>query len=134
MFRSCDSVILYRLGNPKNFNRIYRLCYSFGVRTIYLYDTPLMSPGRVFSAAGKVQVETITSIDEVPGKVVALETTGKSSAVKLTHADAIMIGGENVSISGKLCRDRVRIETVNGLCLTADQALAIGLYIAGGSS
>lgn len=134
MFRSCDSVILYRLGNPKNFNRIYRLCYSFGVRTIYLYDTPLMSPGRVFSAAGRVRVETITSIDEVPGKVVALETTGKASAVELTHADVIMIGGENVSISGKLCRDRVRIETVNGLCLTADQALAIGLYIAGGPS
>lgn len=133
MSRSCESVILYRLGNPKNFNRIYRLCYSFGVRTIYLYETPLMSPGQVFSAAGKVQVVPITSIDEVPGKVVALETTGKTIAMELTHADAIMIGGENVSISRKLCQDRVRIETENGLCLTADQALAIGLYIAGGT-
>lgn len=134
MSRSCESVILYRLRNTKNFNRIYRLCYSFGVRTIYLYETPFMSPGQVFSAAGKVRVETIASLDEVPGKVVALETTGKTSATELTHADAIMIGGENVSISQKLCRDRVRIETANGLCLTADQALAIGLYIAGGTS
>lgn len=132
MYRSIDAVILYRLNNPKNFGRIYRLCYSFGVRTIYLLDTPFMSPGQVFSAAGKVHVKTIEHLDEVQGNVVALEKTGRERPDILRDADCILIGGENATISRKMCRKRVRIETAQSLCLTADQALAIGLYCAGG--
>lgn len=125
-------VILYRLNQNSNLNRVYRVCYIFGIQRLYLCDCAADKIGNVFSAAGKVEIIRIKSIDDISGNIVAFEKNGdiNINEIKDLDCDYLLFGGENETITRKICEKRIRIDTPNRLCLTADEALSIGLYYA----
>lgn len=54
-------VILFKGG--QNINRVYRLCYIYGIKDLYLVQCKPPQIGNVFSAKGKVAVHIL---DEMP--------------------------------------------------------------------
>lgn len=135
MCRLCKTykgVILYRCN--RNIARCYRLCYTFGVKTLYLWDcTHEIKWGNLFSAKGNVNVVRIGSANEIPEDTVILEKWGDEPINGcFMDYENILIGGENVTIP-KALHERflsMHIPTVNSLCLTTDEALAVGLAYA----
>lgn len=125
-------VILYQLNHSGNLNRIYRVCYIFGIKRLYLWNCNADKIGNVFSASGKVEIIRIKSLEEISGNIVAFEKNGKIQIdeIKNLDFDFLLFGGENSTITNKICDKRIKIETPNNLCLTADEALSIGLYYA----
>lgn len=129
-FKGLKGVILYKC--KRNINRVYRLCYTFGVAKLYLLDCEKPEIGNVFSARGKVEIICIESLCEINGEICAMEVNGKAPKDNLKKCDYLLIGGENTTITNKMCQSRYWIKTKNNLCLTVDEALAIGLeYIYG---
>ncbi len=123
--KGLKGVVLYKC--KRNINRAYRLCYTFGVKKLYLLDCEKPEIGNVFSAKGKVEIICIKSLSEIDGKICAMEIKGKTPKENLKRCNYLLIGGENVTITNKMCKDRYGIKTKNNLCLTVDEALAIGL-------
>ncbi len=123
-----NGVILYKCG--QNINRAYRLCYTFGVHDLFLLDCDTAKTGNVFSAKDKVTIHHVDSLDGF-FKVAALEK-GKGVPIDATIADYdyILVGGENVTLTNKMASKFYHIDTQNSLCLTVDEALAIGLHYA----
>lgn len=118
-------IILYKCG--RNINRVYRLCYVYGIENLYLLDCSDCSIGNTFSASGKVNVHILRDLNEISGSVYALEKTGNYTLNELPKCDYLIVGGENVTIRKKMCDKIIKINTENDLCLTVDQALAIAL-------
>lgn len=122
-------IILYKCG--RNLNRCIRTCYSFGIPELLLLNCKeSYIKGNVFSADGNVAVKSICSLDDVSGKIVGLEIGANDNIDAVKSADYLLIGGENVSISKKMCDDMTCIKTKNNLCLTVEAALAIGAFYA----
>lgn len=121
-------VILYKCG--RNINRVYRLCYIYGIRDLYLVKCKIPEIGNVFSAKGRVNVHIL---DEMPAfeKIAALEKEkGVPISTDIGANDYIVVGGENVTLNSKICNTFFHIKTKNSLCFTVDEALAIGLEYA----
>lgn len=135
MFRCViKGVILYRCN--RNIARCYRLCYTFGVKTLYLWECAQdIKWGNLFSAKDKVEVVRINGAEEIPEDTLILEKWGEERiSWGIGGFENILLGGENATIP-KILRERfisMHIPTVNGLCLTTDEALAVGLAYAQG--
>lgn len=122
-------VILYKCG--RNLNRCIRTCYTFGISELLLLDCKeSYIKDNLFSASGNVVIKSIQSLDDVDGKIVGLEVGANDNIDAVKSADYLLIGGENVSISKKMCDDMTCIKTQNNLCLTVESALAIGTFYA----
>lgn len=122
-------VILYKCG--RNLNRVIRTCYTFGVYELLLLECDKSYiKGNCYSANGKVNVREITSIADVQGKIVGLETKQNDNIEIIKNADYLLVGGENVSIKKDMCNEITCIKTVNNLCLTVEAATAIDLFYA----
>lgn len=120
-------IILYKC--KRNINRCIRLCYTFGVPELYLLNCNVPDKfGNLFSAKDKVKIIEINDLTNFDGNVIALEKGGKEPIEKLKQYDYLLLGGENQTITHKMCKNRIEISTVNDLCLTVDEALAVGLY------
>lgn len=121
-------VILFKCG--QNINRAYRLCYIFGVQNLYLVDCKNPKIGNVFSAKGNVNVHFVDKIPQFE-KMAALEK-GKGMAISrnIRKYDYLIVGGENITLQNEICNTFFHIPTKNNLCLTVDEALAIGMEYA----
>lgn len=118
-------VILFKGG--QNINRVYRLCYIYGIKDLYLVQCKPPQIGNVFSAKGKVAVHIL---DEMPRfeNMAALEKgKGKPLGKEISQYDYLVVGGESVTLSSRICDNIYHIKTAADLCLTVDEALAIGL-------
>ena len=121
-------VILYKCG--QNINRAYRLCYTFGVSDLYLIGCNNPKVGNVYSAKDHVTVHIIDDTGGM-GKIAALEKgTGAPISEEIKEFDYLLVGGENVTLRNKMADKFFHIKTDNPLCLTVDQALAVGLHYA----
>lgn len=120
------------VGMKRNLNRCIRTCYSFGVDNIFLLgcDESYIK-GNLFSAKGKVKIQKIESIEEIGEfrKIVGFEINGSGRCEDLKNADCIAIGGEQTMLSKSDFEHLIKIPVKNNLCLTAEAALAIGLYM-----
>lgn len=121
-------VALYRVG--RNLNRAYRTCEAFGVAELRLVQCTGTVRGRLFGAAGRVEV---VSTDELPTEIgtLALETGAgvELAAVDWSAVTAVLLGGESSGLPRRLPVPYAHIPQrgrVSGL--TVEAALAIALY------
>lgn len=123
-----NGVIAYKIG--RNINRVYRLCHTYGIENLYLVGCDSPKIGNVFSAKGNV---TLHIIDNMEGmrNIAALEK-GKGVPVceEIKEFDYLLVGGENVTLKNDMADKFFHIKTKNSLCLTVDEALAVGLHYA----
>ena len=123
-------VILVGVG--RNLNRAIRTCYSFGVYDLYCLNCAGQTKGNLYSAADKVKVHTIDSLEDFdPSEILALEINSQHQSMRdrpLTNIKYIAIGGESTTLRKKDFINMVQIQTSNKLCLTTEAALAIALY------
>lgn len=125
-----NGVILVGVG--RNLNRAIRTCYSFGVYDIYCLNCTEKVKGNLFSAKGRVRLHEIYSLIDLPAnKILGLETTKNLPALQecsVRDVEYLAIGGELMTLKRSDFPRMAHINTKNGLCLTTEAALAIGLY------
>jgi len=130
-----EGVILIGVG--RNLNRAIRTCYSFGVYDIYCLNCTAKIKGDLYSAAGKVRLHEIKSLDLFNLEhILGLEKTKSLPFLQrrlFEDIKYIAVGGESVTLRQKEFPRMARIATANNLCLTAEAALAIALYLGGGN-
>ncbi len=123
-------VIVYKCG--RNINRVYRLCHIYGIQNLFLVGCDSPKIGNVFSAKGTVAIHIIDNLNGMRN-IAALEK-GKGVPIcdKISEFDYLLVGGENVMLKNDMADGFFHIKTENTLCLTVDEALAIGLHYATG--
>ena len=124
-------VILYNVR--RNLNRVYRLCYSFGVEKILVVNKILSDSsirGNLFSAKGQIKVQYLNSMPPLE-TTVALENYHKNPIENISwHGiEYILIGGETLGLPRSIAPAiKATIKTPNNLCLTVDSSLSIALH------
>lgn len=115
------------IGCRGNINRVYRLCYIFGIPNLYLKNCKEAKIGNVFSAKGNVNVRFIDNLHGFENVVALEKNRGARISEEIGKYDYIAVGGENVTLRKKCFDNFIHIPIVNSLCLTTDQALAAAL-------
>jgi hypothetical protein len=126
-------VVLYNVG--RNLNRAFSTCFSFGVEEMVLVNSNDRSikwglKGNLYTAKDRVRVVRATEIPPI-GNALAMENYygPELDEVVWDGVDSILIGGESSGLPrGIEPRQKARIPTVGGYCLTVEAALAITLY------
>ena len=125
-------LIIVGLNRQSNLNRLYRVCYTFGVKNLYLINSKvdISNMGNVFSAKDNVNIIHLKSIDDIQSeKMIALEVNAETDLKKVEKdIEYIILGGENVTLKSDICKKRYRIDGFNPLCLTVDEAACIALH------
>lgn len=117
-------IYLYKVG--RNLNRTIRLAHSFGFDKLYIVECEHKVKGNLFSAKN---VKLVNSHLPSTSKTLVFEVDGKITIddIKVSDYDNIIIGGESINLKNEMGL-KVKIPTVNKLCLTTESALSIILY------
>lgn len=124
------NIVFHHIG--RNINRVMRLCYSFGIYQIYIIGDKYKTYHKknLFSANGKVNIVNIDN-SFLNENFVAFENHYSNSFFSFNNWEdisGIVIGGESCSVPKLNYKYKIKIPTVNSLCLTIESCLSIILY------
>lgn len=125
--REAGRVVLVGVG--RNLNRAYRTAEAYGIRQIGLVRCNATISGRLFAAAGRVDVQALDEIPTGTG-VVALETGAGVSIDVLdwSEVDTVLIGGETSGLTRTLPVRYAHIPMAGSISgLTVEGALVAAL-------
>lgn len=123
---------IYLYNVNRNLNRVYRTCYSFGIKEIFIISDikNYELKGNLFVAKDKVQIKIVPFPDNL-NNIAAFENYYKESIYKFDwkNIDGIIIGGETIGLPKRIvCENKLKIPTTDNFCLTVEAALSIILY------